>query len=119
MDKPLDGYKWVQTNPMSELSPVYAMVPADMEQKEVLAYCELITSGKLREDEKGSRIKSLTISYLPDDNVDLDYEVEPVGFVRIRRITGYLVGSLDRFGNAKRAEEHDRVKHISCSVTAA
>ena len=30
---------------------------------------------------------------------------------RIRRITGYLVGSLDRFNNAKRAEEHDRVKH--------
>ena len=33
---------------------------------------------------------------------------------RIRRITGYLVGTLDRFNNAKRAEEHDRVKH--CSV---
>ena len=30
---------------------------------------------------------------------------------RIRRITGYLVGSLDHFNNAKRAEEHDRVKH--------
>ena len=34
-----------------------------------------------------------------------------VGFERIRRITGYLVGTLDRFNNAKRAEEHDRVKH--------
>lgn len=33
------------------------------------------------------------------------------GFERIRRITGYLVGTLDRFNNAKRAEEHDRVKH--------
>ena len=32
-------------------------------------------------------------------------------FERIRRITGYLVGTLDRFNNAKRAEEHDRVKH--------
>lgn len=40
---------------------------------------------------------------------------EGVGFERIRRITGYLVGTLDRFNNAKRAEEHDRVKHdISC-----
>ena len=32
-------------------------------------------------------------------------------FERIRRITGYLVGTLDRFNDAKRAEEHDRVKH--------
>ncbi len=32
-------------------------------------------------------------------------------FERIRRITGYLVGTLDRFNNGKRAEEHDRVKH--------
>lgn len=34
-----------------------------------------------------------------------------VEFERIRRITGYLVGTLDRFNNAKRAEERDRVKH--------
>ena len=34
-----------------------------------------------------------------------------VPFERIRRITGYLVGTLDRFNNAKRAEERDRVKH--------
>lgn len=34
-----------------------------------------------------------------------------VGFQRIRRITGYLVGTLDRFNNAKRAEVRDRVKH--------
>ncbi|MDR0817029.1 MAG: anaerobic ribonucleoside triphosphate reductase, partial [Clostridiales Family XIII bacterium] len=34
-----------------------------------------------------------------------------LGFERIRRITGYLVGTLDRFNDAKRAEEHDRVKH--------
>lgn len=34
-----------------------------------------------------------------------------VEFERIRRITGYLVGTLDRFNDAKRAEEHDRIKH--------
>ena len=38
-------------------------------------------------------------------------EADGVPFERIRRITGYLVGTLDRFNNAKRAEEHDRVKH--------
>lgn len=36
---------------------------------------------------------------------------EGVEFERIRRITGYLVGTVDRFNNGKRAEEHDRVKH--------
>jgi anaerobic ribonucleoside-triphosphate reductase len=34
-----------------------------------------------------------------------------IKFTRTRRITGYLVGSLDRFNNAKRHEERDRVKH--------
>lgn len=34
-----------------------------------------------------------------------------VKFERIRRITGYLVGTLDRWNNAKKAEERDRVKH--------
>ena len=45
------------------------------------------------------------------DEVDLDYDLGARDFQRIRRITGYLVGTLDRFNNAKRAEEHDRVKH--------
>lgn len=36
-----------------------------------------------------------------------------VGFDRIRRITGYLVGTTARWNNAKRAEERDRVKHIT------
>ena len=45
------------------------------------------------------------------DEVELDYDLGAQPFHRIRRITGYLVGTLDRFNNAKRAEEHDRVKH--------
>lgn len=36
---------------------------------------------------------------------------EGVGFERIRRITGYLVGTLDRFNNAKKSEVNDRVTH--------
>ncbi len=43
--------------------------------------------------------------------VDINYGFEAQPFHRIRRITGYLVGTLDRFNNGKRAEEHDRVKH--------
>lgn len=46
---------------------------------------------------------------------------EGVKFERIRRITGYLVGTMDRFNNAKRREEHDRVKHggVSCGLGEA
>ena len=44
--------------------------------------------------------------------VDLTYyTTETVPFERIRRITGYLVGDLNRFNDAKRAEVADRVKH--------
>ena len=43
--------------------------------------------------------------------VDISYQYETIPFERIRRITGYLVGSLDRFNDAKRTEESERVKH--------
>lgn len=36
---------------------------------------------------------------------------EGVKFERIRRITGYLVGTMDKWNDAKKAEERDRVKH--------
>lgn len=36
---------------------------------------------------------------------------EGVPFERIRRITGYLVGTMDKWNDAKRAEEYDRLKH--------
>lgn len=45
---------------------------------------------------------------MPKDEI-----VRGVGFDRIRRITGYLVGTTARWKNAKRAEERDRVKHIA------
>ena len=34
-----------------------------------------------------------------------------VGFERIRRITGYIVGGMSKWNDAKKAEERDRVKH--------
>ena len=42
---------------------------------------------------------------------DIEGAKNEIGFDRIRRITGYLVGTVDRFNNGKRAEEKDRVKH--------
>ena len=45
---------------------------------------------------------------------------EGVGFERIRRITGYLTGSLEKWNDAKRAEEADRVKHgVGCPCAKA
>ena len=43
--------------------------------------------------------------------VELSYDFGHTPFQRIRRITGYLVGTMDRWNNAKCAEERDRVKH--------
>ena len=43
--------------------------------------------------------------------VDVNCIFEHVPFERIRRITGYLVGTTNKWNDAKRAEEHDRVKH--------
>lgn len=40
-------------------------------------------------------------------------------FERIRRVTGYLAGDLDRFNNGKKAEEKDRVKHSGVSQLLA
>ena len=52
-----------------------------------------------------------------EKQIDLDGREKMVGegvkFERIRRITGYLTGTLSRWNNAKRAEERDRVKHAS------
>lgn len=56
-------------------------------------------------------IKGKRDSMKKDEIRDVKTVGEGVGFERIRRITGYLVGTVDRFNNGKRAEEHDRVKH--------
>lgn len=45
------------------------------------------------------------------DFIDINSIYEAVPFDRIRRITGYLVGSTSRWNDAKRAEERDRIKH--------
>lgn len=55
-------------------------------------------------------IKSMQIE-LDGDYVNLNYDFDDVSFQRIRRITGYLVGDLSRFNNAKRSEVEQRVVH--------
>ena len=52
------------------------------------------------------------------EDIEITYSLAPVPFDRIRRITGYLVGSMNRWNDAKTAEEHDRVKHTIPSCCA-
>lgn len=68
----------------------------------------------------GKEPKSIDLR-VDGDEVELRYDFGTQPFQRIRRITGYLVGTLDRFNNGKRAEERDRLKHglenAACSPT--
>lgn len=63
-----------------------------------------------RENKPSQKLLAVNI-HTDGDFVDLAYTYEDRPFERIRRITGYLVGTLDRFNNAKRAEVLDRVMH--------
>ena len=56
-------------------------------------------------------IKTITVKLCDDGFVDVSYTARGEKFERIRRITGYLVGTTDRWNDAKKSEEHDRVKH--------
>ena len=56
------------------------------------------------------KLESLVLD-VDGEDVGIHYGLAPMKFDRIRRITGYLVGTLDRFNDAKRAEESQRVKH--------
>lgn len=55
------------------------------------------------------------ISPEPSQNVKEDGPGEGIGFERIRRITGYLVGDVSRWNNGKKSELKDRVKHDDSS----
>ena len=65
---------------------------------------------RIRKKHPDRIINELTLT-INGNYVDIRYNYDTVPFERIRRITGYLVGTLDRFNNAKRAEESQRIKH--------
>lgn len=68
----------------------------------------------MMEQEEGRRVVEISIRRTGNpDEYGITPVFEKVPFQRIRRITGYLVGTLDRFNNAKRAEVDDRVKHTT------
>ena len=77
----------------------------DMTAKEKSLYVQHV-----EQENPGRKIDWLKIQ-IDGEYVNLEYQLVPVKFDRIRRITGYLVGSMDRWNDAKRAEERGRVKH--------
>ena len=76
-----------------------------LENAEIQAYVD-----RGRENKPSQKLIALDIN-VDGEYVDLKYTYDDRPFERIRRITGYLVGTLDRFNNAKRAEVLDRVTH--------
>lgn len=74
-----------------------------MSEKEIAEYVRYVKNKNVLAD----KIELMAVG----DTVDIYYHIPEVRFDRIRRITGYLVGTLDRWNDAKREEEHDRVKH--------
>lgn len=68
----------------------------------------------MMEQEEGRKVVEISIRRTENpDEYGITPVFERVPFQSIRRITGYLVGTLDRFNNAKRAEVEDRVKHTT------
>lgn len=76
----------------------------EIPQKEIDEYVN-------RTNKRYPNCKEMRIKVVDDDFVDIEYLFEDIPFSRIRRVTGYLVGDLDRWNDAKRAELEDRVKH--------
>lgn len=68
----------------------------------------------MMEREEGRRVVEISIRRTENpDEYGITPVFEKIPFQRIRRITGYLVGDLGRFNDAKRAEVLDRVKHTT------
>jgi len=76
-----------------------------MDEAEVREYI-----AHIRRTNRKQTLQSLDLT-IDGDYVDMRYKLAPVPFERIRRITGYPVGAMNRWNDAKRAEERDRVKH--------
>lgn len=81
-----------------------AVVTGNVSLEEGKAYVDYL------EKKYNCKLKKLAVN-IDGDYADLNYEFEKVPFERIRRITGYLVGTMDHWNDAKAAEEADRVKH--------
>ena len=78
---------------------------SDMTEKEARRYIDYVL------ERVPDPVAWIDIQPAKNDRMELRYECRTVKFERIRRITGYLVGTIDRWNNAKKSEERERVKH--------
>ncbi len=78
----------------------------EFSESELKYYVEVVKSKYPKE-----KIISLEVTLAEDGRIQLHYKKQSEKFERIRRITGYLVGTIERWNDAKRAEERERVKH--------
>ena len=74
-------------------------------------YSDEFLAACIKEKSPSAVYAEVTIHGAADGGYDVDCDIYNVKFERIRRITGYLSGSLETWNDAKRAEEKDRVKH--------
>ena len=80
------------------------MITGNADPKEAQAYVDYL------EEKYNRKLETLDVN-IDGEFADLNYRFTPVPFERICRITGYLVGTMDQWNDAKTAEERDRVKH--------
>jgi hypothetical protein len=85
--------------------PVEITGDVEPDEVEIAEYIKLF-----RHKEPTLKLKSLKLEF-DGEYVDVYSNYSAIPFERIRRIIGYLVGTLDRFNDAKAAEEKARVKH--------
>ena len=88
-----------------KIDNVVVTANVEMEDNEIKKYIH-----KVMKLDKGI-LTMLDISIDDKDNVELEYTFHNEPFYRIRRITGYLTGSVNCWNDAKKAELMDRVKH--------
>lgn len=79
-------------------------ITGNASDKESRAYVDYL------ENKYNRKLDELDV-HIEGDHADLKYKFAPVAIERIRRITGYLVGTMDNWNDAKSCEEADRVKH--------
>ncbi|MDY2737879.1 MAG: anaerobic ribonucleoside-triphosphate reductase [Intestinibacter sp.] len=78
-------------------------------EEEKKAYLEHI-----KKNNPHRQIEWVEIAIDDEGYANLTYSLAPKGFERIRRITGYLVGTTEKWNDGKKAELKDRVKHSCC-----
>ena len=92
---------------MKEFRIDNVMVEVDENMNEDMAK-EYLVFAQNNKKYKEAKIEKVIVK---DGKMTIDFVQDKLKFARIRRITGYLTGTVDRWNDAKKAELRDRVKH--------